>query len=443
MTEAILILCAVLLVICILLQIISLARTPRLDVTTIAGETQRVERSLRDEVARNRFEFTASLKGSADSTNQQLAATLKTFGEMNLNAITDLGSAQHTQLGSVIEQLARVAESNEKRLEALRISVEQKLQQIQQDNTKQLDQMRATVDEKLQGTLETRLGEAFKQVSERLEAVSRGLGEMQSLATGVGDLKKVLTNVKTRGTWGEVQLGAMLEQVLTPEQYSTNVAVKENGERVEFAVKLPGRGENLDQVVWLPIDAKFPTEDYQRLLDAQDKVDATAAEEAARQLDIRIKLCAEDIGQKYIAPPFTTDFAILFLPTEGLFAEVIRRPGLSEYVQRECRVVIAGPTTLWSILNSLQMGFRTLAIQKRSSEVWELLAAVKTEWSRYGEVLARVQKKLQEASNTIDDAAVRARVVGRKLKQVEQLPQDQAMLLLDSASPADPSDFEA
>lgn len=446
MTEVILILCAALLVICIILQIIALGRAPKPDLTPIATELQRIERSLRDEIARNRFEVVTSLKGAGDSLSQQLAAALKTFGEMNLKAITELGSAQRSQLGSVVEQLTRVAESNDKRLDALRISVEQKLQQIQQDNAKQLDQMRATVDEKLQGTLETRLGAAFKQVSERLEAVSRGLGEMQSLATGVGDLKKVLTNVKTRGTWGEVQLGAMLEQVLSPDQYAANVAVKDGAERVEFAIRLPGRADDATQTIWLPIDAKFPTEDYQRLLDAQDKADVASADDAARQLEFRIKACAADISRKYVAPPFTTDFGILFLPAEGLFAEVIRRPGLSEYVQRECRVVIAGPTTLWSILNSLQMGFRTLAIQKRSSEVWELLSAVKTEWSRYGEVLARVQKKLQEASNTIDDAAVRARAVGRKLKQVQELPQDQAMLLLDSTSPAeasDPSDFEA
>ena len=429
-----LVLCVALLVTCIILQIIALARKPALDLTPIITETQRLERSLRDEIARNRLEIATSLKSVGDSLNQQLATTLKTFGEMNLASITDIGHAQRVQLTSVVEQLTRVAESNEKRLDVIRLTIEQKLQQIQVDNAKQLDQMRATVDEKLQGTLENRLGAAFKQVSERLEAVSRGLGEMQTLATGVGDLKKVLTNVKTRGTWGEVQLGAMLEQVLTPDQYATNVAVRDGAQRVEFAVKLPGRGESAEQIVWLPIDAKFPVEDYQRLIDAQERADAPAADDASKQLDLRIRACAADICQKYIAPPFTTDFGILFLPTEGLFAEVIRRPGLSEFVQRECRVVIAGPTTLWSILNSLQLGFRTLAIQKRSSEVWELLSAVKTEWSRYGEVLARVQKKLQEASNTIDDAALRARAVGRKLKQVQELPAEQAELMLGSAS---------
>jgi DNA recombination protein RmuC len=290
--------------------------------------------------------------------------------------------------------------------------------------------MRATVDEKLQGTLEKRLGESFKQVSERLEQVYKGLGEMQSLAAGVGDLKKVLTNVKTRGTWGEVQLGAMLEQVLTPDQYAANVAVKEGGERVEFAIKLPGRGEDEKEVVWLPVDAKFPVEDYQRLMDAQEKADAESAEGAAKQLETRIKQCAGDICSKYLNPPKTTDFGILFLPTEGLFAEVIRRTGLVEFVQRECRVVIAGPTTLWALLNSLQMGFRTLAIQQRSSEVWNLLSAVKTEWTKYGDVLTKVQKKIHEASETIEQAQTRTRAIGRKLKDVQELPVAEAKAAL-------------
>ncbi|HPZ99910.1 MAG TPA: DNA recombination protein RmuC, partial [Phycisphaerae bacterium] len=238
-------------------------------------------------------------------------------------------------------------------------------------------------------------------------------------------------NVKTRGTWGEVQLAALLEEVLTPDQYATNVATREgSSERVEFAIKLPGRGENRDEVVWLPIDAKFPVEDYQRLVEAQEAADAEAAEAAGRALEARVKACAADISNKYLNPPHTTDFGVLFLPTEGLFAEVIRRPGLAEAIQRECRVMIAGPTTLWSILNSLQMGFRTLAIQKRSSEVWTLLAAVKTEFGKYGDVLARVQKKLQEASNTIDTAAVRTRAIERKLRGVQELPAAEAQNLL-------------
>jgi len=308
--------------------------------------------------------------------------------------------------------------------------VEEKLRAIQVDNAGQLDRMRATVEEKLQGTLEKRLGESFRQVSERLEQVYRGLGEMQTLAAGVGDLKKVLTNVKTRGAWGEVQLGAMLEQVLHPDQYATNLATKESGERVEFAVKLPGRSEDRDDVVWLPIDAKFPLEDYLRLLESQEKVETESTEAAAKQLESRIRQCARDICEKYLNPPTTTDFAILFLPTEGLFAEVVRRTGLTEYVQRECKVVIAGPTTLWSILNSLQMGFRTLAIQKRSSEVWNLLAAVKTEWTKYGEILNKVQKKLHEASDTLDKAQTRTRAIGKKLKDVQELPNSEAEALL-------------
>ncbi len=263
-------------------------------------------------------------------------------------------------------------------------------------------------------------------MSERLEQVYKGLGEMQTLAVGVGDLKRVLTNVKARGTWGEVQLERMLEQVLCPEQYDKNVATKDGGERVEFAIKLPGRGDDKAEIVWLPIDAKFPIEDFQQLQDAQEKGDAELAEAAAKQLEIRIKGCAGDICEKYLNPPKTTDFGILFLPTEGLFAEVVRRPGLPDLLQGKYKVVVAGPTTLWSILNSLQMGFRTLAIQQRSSEVWKLLAAVKTEFGKYGDVLDKVQRKLQEATNTIDTAAVRTRAIERKLRDVQELPASDA-----------------
>jgi DNA recombination protein RmuC len=301
---------------------------------------------------------------------------------------------------------------------------------MQADNARQLETMRQTVDEKLQSTLEKRLGESFKQVSERLELVHKGLGEMQTLATGVGDLKKVLTNVKTRGTWGEVQLGALLEQVLTLDQFAANVATKGGGERVEFAIKLPGQGMDIQDVVWLPIDAKFPIEDYQRLLDAQEAGDLAGVEAAGKQLESRVKACAGDICRKYLSPPQTTDFAILFLPIEGLFAEVIRRTNLTEAIQRQCRVVIAGPTTLWAILNSLQMGFRTLAIQKRSSEVWNLLASVKTEWAKYGDMLDAVQKKLLQASDTLDKAKTRSRAVGRKLQEVQELPPAEAAALL-------------
>ena len=314
-------------------------------------------------------------------------------------------------------------------------SMESRLKNMQEENTRQLDRMRQTVDEKLQGTLEKRLGESFKQVSERLEQVHKGLGEMQALALGVGDLKKVLTNIKTRGTWGEVQLGALLEQGLNPDQFERNVVTKNSGERVEFAIKLPGQTED----VWLPIDAKFPVEDYHRLLEAQERADLSDVETAGRHLESRVKGCAKGISEKHLNPPKTTDFGILFLPVEGLYAEVIRRTGLIEFIQREYRVVIAGPTTLWAILNSLQMGFRTLAIQKRSSEVWNLLAAVKTEWTKYGDVLEQVQKKLVQAAETVEKARVRSRVVDKKLRDVQELPSGEAYALL---SPDDVFDEE-
>jgi DNA recombination protein RmuC len=305
---------------------------------------------------------------------------------------------------------------------------------LQDDNSKSLEQMRQTVDEKLQGTLEKRLGESFKLVSERLELVHKGLGEMQTLASGVGDLKRVLTNVKTRGTWGEIQLAALLEQILTPEQYDKNVATKLANERVEFTINLPGRSDDSSDCVWLPIDSKFPIEDYQRLVEAQEASDVEGAAAAGKQLEARVKSCARMICDKYLNPPKTTDFAIMFLPTEGLYAETVRRTGLVEILQRECRVVIAGPTTLAALLNSLQMGFRTLAIQQRSSEVWNLLAAVKEEFTKYGDVLSKVQKKLNEASKTIELAETRTRVIQKKLKRVEGLPTTEVESLSDDVS---------
>ncbi len=367
---------------------------------------------------------------AAGQLREEVIAALKGITEATHKTMGELANIQKTQLETMASAISKLSDSNEKKLEALRLSVEGKLENMQLDNARQLEQMRQTVDEKLQGTLEKRLGESFKQVSERLELVHKGLGEMQTLAAGVGDLKKVLTNVKTRGTWGEVQLGALLEQALNPDQFSTNVATKDGAERVEFAVKLPGQGTDRDETVWLPIDAKFPVEDYQRLIDAQERADADGVEAAGKQLEMRVKSCAVDICAKYLNPPKTTDFGILFLPIEGLFAEVIRRTGLTEVIQRDYRVVIAGPTTLWSILSSLQMGFRTLAIQKRSSEVWNLLAAVKTEWTRYGDILDSVQKKIQQASETIDKARVRSRAVGKKLKDVQELPTKDVAALL-------------
>jgi DNA recombination protein RmuC len=342
----------------------------------------------------------------------------------NKLASVETGQARFAgSLQAFATQLGTGSESTERRMDALRQAVEERLGALQADNAAKLDQMRATVDERLQGTLETRLGESFRAVSERLEQVHRGLGEMQALASGVGDLKKVLTNVKTRGTWGEVQLGTLLEQVLAPGQYGTNVATKPgSGDRVEFAIRMPGRDSGEADPLWLPIDAKFPQEDYQRLIEAADRGDAEAVEAAARQLEARIKQSARDIHDKYIDPPHTTDFGVLFLPTEGLYAEVLRRPGLADAVQRDARVVVAGPTTLWAILNSLQMGFRTLAIEKRSSEVWAVLGTVKTQFARFGELLDGVQKKLQEASNKMDDVARKSRTIQRKLRDVQELP---------------------
>ena len=366
----------------------------------------------------------------AKQLREEVIVALTGITEATTKTMSEISNLQKTQLDAMSAAIAKLAELNEKKLEDVRLTVEGKLQSMQTDNAKQLEQMRQTVDEKLQGTLEKRLGESFKHVSERLKLVHKGLGEMQSLATGVGDLKKVLTNVKTRGTWGEVQLGVLLEQVLNPDQYAANVATKGGGERVEYAVRMPGNGTDKDEVLWLPIDAKFPIEDYQRLIDAQERGDIDGVEAAGKQLESRVKACAADISGKYLNPPNTTDFGILFLPIEGLFAEVIRRTGLMEVIQRDSRVVIAGPTTLWSLLSSLQMGFRTLTIQKRSSEVWNLLAAVKTEWTSYGGVLDAVQKKLHAASETLEKARVRSRAVGRKLRDVQELPAAEATALL-------------
>ncbi|TMP93001.1 MAG: DNA recombination protein RmuC [Verrucomicrobia bacterium] len=326
-----------------------------------------------------------------------------------------------------------------KSLEGVRSIVDLRLKQLQDDNSKQIDKMRETVDEKLQGTLEKRLGESFKLVSDRLEQVHQGLGAMQQLASDVGGLQKVLTNVKTRGGWGEVQLGTLLEQLLTPEQFARNVKTREEAsDHVEFAIKLPG-DEN-GAPVWLPIDAKFPTEDYYRLIAAQEKGDMTAIDEAIKSLETQLKRSAKDICQKYINPPRTTDFALMFLPTEGLYAEAIRRVGLVEQVQRDCRVVFAGPTTLAALLNSLQMGFRTLAIQKRSSEVWNLLAGVKTEFGKFGEALSAVKDKLDQAARQVDNVAVRSRAITKKLRDVEELPSNPQPLLNNLLSSQDQED---
>jgi DNA recombination protein RmuC len=313
-------------------------------------------------------------------------------------------------------------------LETVRGVVDLRLQDLQKDNAQQIERMRATVDEKLQGTLEKRLGESFKLVSERLEKVHQGLGAMQQLASDVGGLQRVLTNVKTRGGWGEVRLGALLEQLLTPEQFDRNVQTRdESGERVDYAIKLPGEGNGA--AVWLPIDAKFPMEDYQRLISAQESGDSLLTDGAMKDLEAQLRKSAKDICAKYINPPKTTDFALMFLPTEGLYAEAIRRVGLVEQLQRDCRVVFAGPSTLAALLNSLQMGFRTLAIQKRSSEVWNLLAGVKTEFAKFGDALSKVKDKLDQASSDMDKVAVRSRAITKKLRDVEELPSNPQPLL--------------
>ncbi|HQL36113.1 MAG TPA: DNA recombination protein RmuC [Bacillota bacterium] len=371
---------------------------------------------------------------------EEISGSIKIFNEMIASQMSEISNMQRNQLDIFSQQLANLTQTNEYRLDRMRDTIEAKLKHLQEDNSKKLDQMRATVDERLSSTLEQRLGESFRLVSERLEMVHKGLGEMQTLASGVGDLKKVLTNVKSRGTWGEIQLGNILEQILTPEQYSKNVAtIKDSSERVEFAVKLPGKDERNGEAVWLPIDSKFPQEDYQRLLDAQEKGNPVKAEEAAKAMELKVKSFARDIRDKYISPPWTTDFGIMFLPTEGLYAEILRRPGLCDCLQREYRIVIAGPTTLIALLNSLQMGFRTLAIEKRSSEVWSLLGAVKTEFGKFGDILDKTRKKLQEASNTIEDAARKSRSIGRKLKNVQELASEDSEILLEEADDTDSS----
>jgi DNA recombination protein RmuC len=331
-------------------------------------------------------------------------------------------------LHNVTTQLSNNANAQHHQFETLRAAVEQRLERIQQDSAMRLEQMRATVDEKLHATLEKRLSESFKQVSERLELVHKGLGEMQSLAAGVGDLKKVLSNVKTRGVLGEAQLGALLEQVMAPEQYVRNAATRPGSrDHVEYAIKLPGGAK--DEPVLLPIDAKFPLEDFQRLQEALELADLAAVDAAAKALEVRVKLEAKSIADKYLEPPYTTDFALLYLPFEGLFAEVLRRPGLFEHVQREWRVTICGPTTLLAHLNSLQMGFRTLAIQQRSSEVWKVLGVVKAEFGRFAEILANTKRQLQTVANSIDQAEVRTRQIERKLKDVEALPEPEGKVV--------------
>jgi DNA recombination protein RmuC len=393
---------------------------------------QRLERELRREMAdsasRARQELTQTFTAFQQALQTQGAEATRTQNAQMDAFALQLGGLQKNLGDTLHQSIQALSESNARRMTEVRETMERQLLQLQQTNAQKLDEMRKTVDEKLQTTLETRLSESFKQVAERLEQVHKGLGEMQNLAQGVGDLKRVLGGVKSRGVFGEVQLQALLEQVLTQEQYAKNVETKpRSNQRVEFALRFPGRGED---TVWLPIDAKFPREDYERLLDAQDRADAEGAALAGKALEARVKQEARSISESYLSPPHTTDFAIMFLPTEGLYAEVLRRPGLMESLQRDWRVTISGPTTLLAILNALQMGFRTLALEKQASQVWDVLGAVKTEFARYADWVTDIRKSVEKANATLDKADMRTRQMVRALRNIEALPQERAQVLL-------------
>ncbi len=384
-------------------------------------------KDLREELRKGREESLGAAKG----LREEVSAGLKSANETLSKTLENMGKLQQNELDGMTKQLKELTESSRKDLDRIRTTFDTRVKELQEGNEKKLEEMRKTVDEKLHDTLEKRLGESFKLVSERLEAVQKGLGEMQNLATGVGDLKRVLTNVKARGTWAEVQLGAILDQILTAEQYDKNVCVKaDSAERVEFAVRLPGPKDNPDTPVWLPIDSKFPQEDYVRLQEAADTGDPAAVQTAANDLARTVRTAAKDIHDKYVNPPSTTDFGIMFLATEGLYAEVLRQPALVEDLQHRYRVVLAGPTTLAAILSSLRMGFQTLAIEQRASEVWRVLAAIKTEFGKFGDVLAKVKRQLNTASRTIEETGVRTRAMERRLRSVEQLPEAEAAEVL-------------
>jgi DNA recombination protein RmuC len=431
MAEAFPIIVLVLLAGVVLLGIVALVRQ-----AATGTQIAHVESDIRQDLANSRSEQAATAAG----LRSEVGGAIGTFREATQTQLTDMAGLQQRQLQAFGEQLAKLTLSNEQRLEAVRTTVEQRLDALRVDNTAKLEQMRATVDEKLQATLEQRLGESFKIVSERLEQVHQGLGEMKSLAVGVGDLKRVLSNVKTRGMWGEVQLAALLAEVLTPQQYGTNVeTVPNSNKRVEFAIRLPGRGDD-GKPCWLPVDAKFPLEEWQRLQDALERADAPAADMARKALAEFLRAQARMIHDSYVSPPFTTDFAILFVPTEGLYAEMMARPGFAEMLQREFRVTLTGPTNFLALLNSLQMGFRTLAIEQRSSEVWKVLGAVKTEFAKFGDVIAKTKDKLDQASRTLDETGVRSRAIVRELRKVESLPEAETQLVLSPSLLLDADD---
>ena len=402
--------------------------------TLIHEGNDKTEREVRREIVdngrANRQELSTMFATFQQTLTQQSAEAIRTQNTQIDAFGQQLALLQKTLSDTLVMQLQSVSESNARRMGEVRETLEKQLAQLQATNSAKLDEMRKTVDEKLQTTLETRLGESFKQVADRLEQVHKGLGEMQTLAQGVGDLKHLLTNVKTRGIFGEAQLSALLEQVFTVDQYAAQVVIQPGSKNtVDFAIRLPGRSDS-GEPLWLPIDAKFPNEDYERLIDAQARADVQGAEAAGKALETRIRLEARSISEKYIAPPHTTDFAILFLPTEGLYAEVLRRPGLMESLSRNHRITLAGPTTLLAMLSSLQMGFRTLALEKRSSEVWQVLGAVKTEFGKFGDVLAKIKSNAETMLNTVSSAEQRSRVMGKALRNVEALPElDSARLL--------------
>jgi DNA recombination protein RmuC len=480
MTQIELILLLLIAAVIIVLQVIVVVRGNGVDLSPQLVQLQTaLERHQQQSSERTERELRAQMQTTAQSTRQELTGNFAQFQQTLAAQLTSVATIQNNQIDGFSQQLAKLNEANAQQLESMRQAItlqaqtgreeqsialkrfgdtlnqtltaltesnaqrmaevratlEAKIKDLQTDNGARLEEMRKTVDEKLHATLELRLGESFKLVSDRLEKVHQGLGEMQQLAIGVGDLKRVLTNVKTRGTWGEVQLEMLLEQILTADQYAKNVeTIPGTGERVEFAIKLPGVDDGLVPV-WLPIDAKFPKEQYERLAEAADRADADGVALAGRELERAVRLEAKTIAEKYLSPPLTTDFAILFLPTEGLYAEVMRRPGLADELQRTCRVSIAGPSTLSALLSSLQMGFRTLALEKRSSEVWQVLGAVKTEFGKFGDVLAATKMTLERAAKNIEQAETRSRQMARKLKSVEAMPSEAAQRLLGTEFP--------
>ncbi len=402
-----------------ILAIILLARASR--ISHGAGK------DLRDELRASREES----RSAARELREEVASGLRSNNEALTCTLESMGRLQQTQIEALTTQLLELTGSNQNALDRIRVTVDARVKELMEGNEKKLEEVRKTVDEKLHDTLEKRLGESFKQVSDRLEAVHEGLGEMRHLAAGVGDLKRVLTNVKVRGTWAEVQLGAILEQFLTPDQFARNVRVKaDSAERVEYAVRLPGPGADLAAGLWLPIDSKFPQEDYLRLQAAAEAGDQALVQQAAEDLARAVRIAARDICEKYVNPPATTDFGIMFLATEGLYAEVLRQPALAEELQRSYRVVVAGPTTLAAILSSLRMGFQTLAIEERAVEVWRVLAAVKTEFGKFGETLDKVKRQIHAAGRSIEKTGARSRAMERKLRSVERLPDAEASAIL-------------